>query len=153
MKTLMTEIFGSSSYFFFLWYCIDFFLFGRYCSFHSFIPSFLLTLLLSALLPIQHPFFLTQGDNPTSNLLAKVADVTLLWQGWYVLYWIVIILYRCWNKLQPTTIIQTVAIQSSLNETDSQSNTNSVQSSQNHINTNQWEIISREKNIIHQLKN
>ena len=42
-------------------------------------------------------------DNPTSNLLAVVTVVTVLSQGWYVLYWIVIILYRSCNKLQPTT--------------------------------------------------
>ena len=42
-------------------------------------------------------------DNPTSNLLAVVTVVTELSQGWDVLYWIVIILYRCCNKLQATT--------------------------------------------------
>ena len=47
-------------------------------------------------------------DNPTSNLLALVTVVTVLRQGWDVLYWIVIIPYRCCNKLQPTTIDQTV---------------------------------------------
>ena len=38
-------------------------------------------------------------DNPTSNLLALVTVVSVLRQGWDVLYWIVIILYRCCNKL------------------------------------------------------
>ena len=36
-------------------------------------------------------------DNPTSNLLAIVTAVTVLRQGWDVLYWIMIILYRCCN--------------------------------------------------------
>ena len=44
-------------------------------------------------------YFRYQWDNPTSNLLAVVADVTLLIQGWDVLYWVVIILYRYCNKL------------------------------------------------------
>ena len=38
--------------------------------------------------------------NPTSNLLALVTVGTLLRQGWDVLYWIVIIPYRCCNILQ-----------------------------------------------------
>ena len=42
-------------------------------------------------------------NNPTSNLLAVVTVVSELSQGWDVLYWIVVILYRCCNKLQPTT--------------------------------------------------
>ena len=41
-------------------------------------------------------------DNPTSNLLAMSTKVaSSIRQGWEVLYWIVIILYRCCNKLQP----------------------------------------------------
>ena len=43
-------------------------------------------------------------DNPTSNLLAIATVVTVISQGWDVLYWIEIIPYRCCNKLQPTTI-------------------------------------------------
>ena len=37
--------------------------------------------------------------NPTSNLLAIVTVVTVLRQGWDILYWIIIIPYRCCNKL------------------------------------------------------
>ena len=41
-------------------------------------------------------------DNPTSILLAISTKVaSSIRQGWEVLYWIVIILYRCCNKLQP----------------------------------------------------
>ena len=55
-------------------------------------------------------FLLDLWDNPTSNLLAIVTVVTVISQGWDVLYWIVIIPYRCCNKLQPTTINGTIVV-------------------------------------------
>ena len=65
---------------------------------------------LAALAALFALFSAVLWDNPTSNLLAIVAEVTLLRQGWDVLYWIVIILDRFYNKLQPTTINQTAVV-------------------------------------------